>query len=558
MVQVPEYRYYIADLVTGSVISEIPFQGVSWERKISTAGQFSGNISADPNRDTYYLYESTLPGKNALYVMRNGVCVWGGIIWSREYSITDRVLSVTALEFISYFHHRVIWKSFTTDLYQSTGNNSTDADTIKTLLELFVNAMNSDFNESTISGSATISDPYAYKASDTYYRISQYKKTGTTTSSAVLITSRSHDLSVGNSIVIGNIPVSEFNGTFTITSVPSTTELRYALPSGGSAVTSTATVSFTSATYVTLQSNKNLLESAANVRITTDIDDSLNGYDGDTRYKTDALGDTTSNPFTFRGADVKYIGDILENFAKNGVPLVLGTSQTRVTARFDYYVECSYNGRTGKFDNVFKAWLVRKDSRQVLSDSSAATGYESLYGPSKLAASNLIFEHPGNISSLSLTEDADGSATRSWFVDSGSDMGESAENYYGGYTNLSYLNAGWPILESTITDQNLYVTSDEAVIPYAKTFSYKLAPPIGKFSFTVNGSLDPQIGTYKPGDWCVIIPNDSFINNRLKPPYENRSGVLVRKIVSISVSVPDTPAFPEQVTLEVVPEWEVS
>ena len=558
MVAVPDYRYYTADLVTGTITAEIPFQGVSWERKISTAGQFSGNISADPNRDTYSLYDSTLPGKNALYVMRNGACVWGGIIWSRDYNVVDRVLSVTALEFISYLHHRVLWKSFTTDVYQSTGDNSADADTIKTLLELLINSMNSDLDEAVIGQSAVINDPYAYKASDTHYRVSQYRKTGTTTSSAILVTTRAHSLSSGDKIVVGNMPASEFNGTFNVTSVPSNLEIRYNLPSTGLPTTSTATVSFTSASYVTLQSNKNLLQSNANVRITTNIDNSLNGYDGDTRYKTDAFGDTSSNPFTFRGAEVKYIGDVIENFAKNGVPLVLGTTQTRITARFDYFIECSYNSATGKFDNVFKAWLVRKDSRQILTGTNTAVDYVNLYGPSSLGANNLVFEHPGNISSLSISEDGDGSATRLWFSDSGSDMGESAENYYGAYTNLPYLNAGWPILETTITDQNIYVTSDEQVQPYAKNYAYKLAPPLGKFSFTVNGSLPPDVGTYKPGDWCIIIPNDSFINNRLKPPYENRSGVLVRKIVSMNVSVPDNPAFPEQVTLEVVPEWEVS
>ena len=46
-VQVPKYRYYTASLLDGSVIMEVPFGGVSWERKISTAGAFSGSIGAD-------------------------------------------------------------------------------------------------------------------------------------------------------------------------------------------------------------------------------------------------------------------------------------------------------------------------------------------------------------------------------------------------------------------------------------------------------------------------------------------------------------------------------
>jgi hypothetical protein len=73
----------------------------------------------------------------------------------------------------------------------------------------------------------------------------------------------------------------------------------------------------------------------------------------------------------------------------------------------------------------------------------------------------------------------------------------------------------------------------------------------------VNGSLNPVVGTYFPGDWCSIIANDEFIRQRLSSDLEVRDTVLVRKIDSIKVSVPDTPSFPEQVSLELVTEWEV-
>jgi hypothetical protein len=175
-----------------------------------------------------------------------------------------------------------------------------------------------------------------------------------------------------------------------------------------------------------------------------------------------------------------------------------------------------------------------------------------------LGANNFIFEHPGNIVSLNLEENADRAATRIWVVDSGNDLGESSLKYYGGYTNITYLNEGYPILETAITDRDLSVASDEQVEPYAKQLGYRLAPPIGSFSVTVNGSLSPNVGTYKPGDWCVVIPNDAFIDKRLQPPYENRTGLLVRKIRGYRVSVPDFPAFPETVELELIPEWEVT
>lgn len=108
----PIYRYYTADLLTGRILAEIPFRGVSYERAIKGAGGFQGTIPVIDATDSLDLYENTMPGNTAVYVVRNGVCVWGGIIWSRSYDVVGRVLSVSASEFTSYFYHRRIWKSW--------------------------------------------------------------------------------------------------------------------------------------------------------------------------------------------------------------------------------------------------------------------------------------------------------------------------------------------------------------------------------------------------------------------------------------------------------------
>lgn len=108
----PVYRYYTADLLTNEILAEVPFRGVSYERAIKGAGSFTGSIPVIDATDNLDLYESTLPGKTALYVVRNGVCVWGGIIWTRSYNVVDRVLQVNAAEFTSYFYHRRIWKTW--------------------------------------------------------------------------------------------------------------------------------------------------------------------------------------------------------------------------------------------------------------------------------------------------------------------------------------------------------------------------------------------------------------------------------------------------------------
>ena len=107
-----EYRYFIHDLVTNDFLIEIPLKGVSYGRSLREAGSFQGDIPVIPDTANLDLYNNTLPGRRALYVTRDGVCVWGGIIWSRAYNIKDKVLSIQASEFTSYLFHRTAWRTW--------------------------------------------------------------------------------------------------------------------------------------------------------------------------------------------------------------------------------------------------------------------------------------------------------------------------------------------------------------------------------------------------------------------------------------------------------------
>jgi hypothetical protein len=110
-----EYRYFTTDLLSNRVLAEIPFRSVTFERSIKAAGSFSGTIPVIPDTAHMDLYNSTMPGKTALYIVRDQECVWGGIIWSRSYDVLDRSLSVNGSEFTSYLHHRNIWKTWSHD-----------------------------------------------------------------------------------------------------------------------------------------------------------------------------------------------------------------------------------------------------------------------------------------------------------------------------------------------------------------------------------------------------------------------------------------------------------
>ena len=104
-----QYRYLFADLVTNQILAELPLTGVSFTQQLNTSGGFTGHLllsgvdAAGLNVST-----GTIPGRTAIYVDRNGVLVWGGVLWSREYSSKNQTLTFQAREFMSYFERRRI------------------------------------------------------------------------------------------------------------------------------------------------------------------------------------------------------------------------------------------------------------------------------------------------------------------------------------------------------------------------------------------------------------------------------------------------------------------
>lgn len=106
---VTTYRYLIANLVTNEIVAELPFTGVSFTQQLNQAGNWQGHLLISGiNTAQFNVDEATIPMKNAIYVDRNGVLVWGGIIWGRTYNSSEQTLTIQAREFISYFERRRI------------------------------------------------------------------------------------------------------------------------------------------------------------------------------------------------------------------------------------------------------------------------------------------------------------------------------------------------------------------------------------------------------------------------------------------------------------------
>jgi hypothetical protein len=103
------YRYLFADLLTNQIIAELPLTGVSFGSQLNQPGTFQGHVLLSGiNTVGFNVANATIPAKCAIYVDRDGVLVWGGVIWNRSYQSASQVLSINAREFESYFERRRI------------------------------------------------------------------------------------------------------------------------------------------------------------------------------------------------------------------------------------------------------------------------------------------------------------------------------------------------------------------------------------------------------------------------------------------------------------------
>lgn len=98
------YSYVLTDLRDNSIISELPFRGVSYEKNVSKSG--TADLSLIINDETIELNPNafTYPGRVGIYIYRNDQVMWGGYITKRVYDSSNRNLRVTAKSFEEYFY----------------------------------------------------------------------------------------------------------------------------------------------------------------------------------------------------------------------------------------------------------------------------------------------------------------------------------------------------------------------------------------------------------------------------------------------------------------------
>ena len=672
-----EYRYYVYDLMTNELLVEVPFRGVSYSRSLTEAGVFTGDIAVTEDTYNLSLYENTLPARTALFAMRNGLCVWGGIIWNRSYSLVDKILSVTATEFTSYLSHRVVWKTWNSS-YEAiaevdgstnimtitltggqynftvgelvylywfeeyakysgyfeilTAGYTEDDRSVITVPATYTDANNKDDTKNIPEMSIGIDNPITIETRQDNYQFAQdllreletdlfdfdfandeirpgidlynpIETIGRNNNLATVVTTKKHELVTGQKVRLTDVQADEdFNAIEAIVfSVISDYSFSYTNEgSNVSTVGESAAVRVVSSfkrdtsfsTFTTATEHGYLPGSIVYVDAVSESFDGIHTvYDiiTPTQFRVVQFGgniatsrtDTDAGtPTVTRIAAASYgtfgehttLGNLGFDFSRNADfsskleanPVIRGFELQTVAEvleeystkpnGFEYRVDCEFDSATETFKKYF-TFLPLTPASLTEWLAGQADGYTGGIPAEAYGAEERMFEYPGNVLEAQFDESAEDSATRFFVQGKDPRLSSSASQPYSGASNHKLLNQGWPLLDAV---EDLDTPYETVLWKQASRLLEESVPPISTFTISVNGSANPKLGTYSPGDWCSVKLNDDFVALRassyLEQDYGSDSGVLVRKIISFSVSVPDTSNYPEEVSLELIIE----
>jgi hypothetical protein len=123
-----QYTYLFCDLMTDRILAELPVQQVEFSSELNGAGTFKGTVPLNDQTAVLGPMAATIPARTSLYVDRDGVIVWGGIVWTRRpLSGSGGVwgMELQGAEFQSYWQHRTVNELLSTDPAVVASNGAT-------------------------------------------------------------------------------------------------------------------------------------------------------------------------------------------------------------------------------------------------------------------------------------------------------------------------------------------------------------------------------------------------------------------------------------------------
>lgn len=172
----PQFRYITTQLVgSGSkaALAELPLTNVRFSSTLNGIGSLSADLQLsgiDPI--LFNVAAGTTPAKTAIFVDYNGVLVWGGVIWSREYDSQSQTYSIQAEEFGSYFDKRRI----VSDITKKNTAPGTIAQNLITYAQSIANGNIGVVNAPVSSGGNIDQWYYAYELKSVYQAIVDLSK----------------------------------------------------------------------------------------------------------------------------------------------------------------------------------------------------------------------------------------------------------------------------------------------------------------------------------------------------------------------------------------------
>lgn len=333
-----------------------------------------------------------------------------------------------------------------------------------------------------------------------------------------------------DSVTINGVFPSEYDGIYTVDSATSSSFT----------VSSSVTSSYISGGTASPTFNPRIIRRASVQHGTFGEHSTLGDIGFDLTQNADFSSNLEANP-VIRGFELKTVYEVFEEYSTkpNG---------------FEYRVDCVYDSATNSFKKYFVFLPLIPASLTSYLEAQGA-GFSGAIPASAYGADERIFEYPGNILEANFEENAEETATRFFVQGKDSRLSSDASQPYSAASNHKLLRQGWPLLDAV---EDLDSPDETVLYKQASRLLEESVPPISTFTVSVNGSMNPKLGTYNPGDWCSVKLNDDFVSLRassyLEQDYGTDAGVLVRKIISYSVRIPDTPSFPEEVELELVTE----
>lgn len=108
----PVWTFSIADLHGGIVLADLPFDGINYTTPLNDAGTFGASIMLDDKiARKHDVRDLTTPGRRCLYAFRDGVPMYGGIIWTSTYASSSQTVQIAGADWWSYFDARKILPS---------------------------------------------------------------------------------------------------------------------------------------------------------------------------------------------------------------------------------------------------------------------------------------------------------------------------------------------------------------------------------------------------------------------------------------------------------------